>query len=361
MKNTIIKKMSSVLLSGAFGISVLAGAVPVTVFAEETEETQETAAEAEETEVTAAETEAEAEEQEFTVETADGQTETIVNKTGDSVSEVSYETDDDKDTLLVTEENGTVHTFEDADLTQASGYSIVKKLSFFFVYGTASDGDEQWFYETADDVTLDEPVTMYTIGMVNIREEPDGDSTLLGTADLDSEVEVLGGTSKWFRANQDDVSGYIAARYLTEDQDEAESAATTEENARAASGEGDAAASEEDSGYDGSSGYDDYSYDDSSSYDYSYDDSYSYDSYDYGYDDSYSYDSYDYSYDDSSSYDSYDSGYDDSSSYDYSYDSGSADTGSSEVGREAVYDCDGSGGGYYIVTYSDGSESYEDF
>ncbi|MCD7736779.1 MAG: hypothetical protein LUI07_07455, partial [Lachnospiraceae bacterium] len=38
--------------------------------------------------------------------------------------------------------------------------------------------------------------------------------------------------------------------------------------------------------------------------------------------------------------------------------SGSSKT---EVSREAVYDCDGSGHGYYVVTYSDGSVEYIDF
>ncbi len=42
-------------------------------------------------------------------------------------------------------------------------------------------------------------------------------------------------------------------------------------------------------------------------------------------------------------------------------DSGGSSGGVTEVSRQPVYDCDGSGGGYYIITYSDGSVKYEDF
>ena len=40
---------------------------------------------------------------------------------------------------------------------------------------------------------------------------------------------------------------------------------------------------------------------------------------------------------------------------------GSSSSGKTVVSKEKVYDCDGSGGGYYVITYSDGSVEYEDF
>ncbi len=49
--------------------------------------------------------------------------------------------------------------------------------------------------------------------------------------------------------------------------------------------------------------------------------------------------------------------YDDSSYEDY----GSADDGSGEVNRQQYLDCDGSGHGYYEITYADGSIGYEEF
>lgn len=40
---------------------------------------------------------------------------------------------------------------------------------------------------------------------------------------------------------------------------------------------------------------------------------------------------------------------------------GSSDGGRTVVSKQPVYDCDGSGHGYYIITYSDGSVEYEEF
>jgi len=50
-----------------------------------------------------------------------------------------------------------------------------------------------------------------------------------------------------------------------------------------------------------------------------------------------------------------------SSSSSSSSSSGSSSSGKTVVSKEAVYDCDGSGHGYYIITYSDGSVEYKDF
>ena len=53
-------------------------------------------------------------------------------------------------------------------------------------------------------------------------------------------------------------------------------------------------------------------------------------------------------------------------SYSYEYDAESegetsASSERTEVGRQAYDDCDGSGHGYYEITYSDGSVEYEEY
>ncbi|MCC8102499.1 MAG: SH3 domain-containing protein, partial [Clostridiales bacterium] len=69
---------------------------------------------------------------------------------------------------------------------------------------------------------------------VTVRESADGSSEALGYADRGSELEVLGGTSTWFLITQGDLTGYVAARYLTVDAEEAQAAVEAEENAQAA-------------------------------------------------------------------------------------------------------------------------------
>ena len=41
--------------------------------------------------------------------------------------------------------------------------------------------------------------------------------------------------------------------------------------------------------------------------------------------------------------------------------SGSQSSGKHEVGRQKFDDCDGSGHGYYIITYSDGSTATQNY
>ncbi|MCD7744760.1 MAG: SH3 domain-containing protein [Lachnospiraceae bacterium] len=308
------KKAGSILLAALMGVSGLTGAYGFTVSAEEETEA-ETVAE------TAAETEVEVTELEITV---DGETLTVTNATGLDILMLTYETGSTADAseanaaeaeedneaedaaeeagtdgeaetevevsapqVIATEADGTTHTFASVDVSGLSDLTIIEKIGFLFLYGTDASGEKKNFYEVADEVTLDEPVTMYATGQVNIREAADGSSALLGSVARGGEVQVVGGTSAWFKITQDDITGYVAARYLTMEESEAEAAVAQESEARSALEAAAAAAA--------------------------------------------------------------------------AASSASSSGGATEVSREPVYDCDGSGHGYYIVTYSDGSVAYVDF
>ncbi len=170
----------------------------------------------------------------FEVEAGENGTVTLTNDTGAAISEVTYTEADDASggSLLITEEDGTEHTFENVDLTEEQNYNIIAKFSFFYVIGEEyeEEGEDEareevWNYEDADGIELDEPVTMYVLADMNIRAEGDTDAEIVGSADVGTEVEVSGGTPIWFSVTQGDTEGYIAARYLTEDEEEAEEAA----------------------------------------------------------------------------------------------------------------------------------------
>ncbi|MCD8348958.1 MAG: SH3 domain-containing protein [Lachnospiraceae bacterium] len=261
MKKRLATKAGSILLAAALGVS---GAVGTGTFAFAEEETEAAATEME-TETAAEEAEAvEPTEVEVTL----GETTlTIMNETGIALSEVSAgeltgETDEsdqteaDADnaeataeeqaglTLVFTQEDGTEHAFEvseESELTALTDLTLTEKLGFFFLYGTDANGDAKYFYETADEITLEESVTMYATGSVTIREEADGSSEALGYVDRGSEVEVLGGTSTWFQIKQGETTGYVAARYLTADEAEAQAAVDAEASAQEAAAQ-DAAA-----------------------------------------------------------------------------------------------------------------------
>ncbi len=170
----------------------------------------------------------------FEVEVGDNGTVDLKNDTGAGISEITYTEADDKSggSLLITEDDGTEHTFEDVDLTEEKDYNIIAKFSFFYVIGEEYEEEnedeakeEVWNYEDADAIELSEPVSMYVLADMNIREEAEKDAEIVGSVDVGTEVEVSGGTPIWFSVTDGDTEGYIAARYLTEDQEEAEEAA----------------------------------------------------------------------------------------------------------------------------------------
>ncbi|MCD7832779.1 MAG: SH3 domain-containing protein [Lachnospiraceae bacterium] len=255
MKKKFATKAGSMLLAAVLGVSGACGAGTF-VFAEEEAETAVAELETETVEDTEAAEPAEVE------VTLDETALTIRNETGFAVSEVSAadltadedgENDAEEGTdsdsaestgeepaglaLVFTLEDGTEHVFEvseASELIALADLTLTEKIGFFFLSGTDANGDAKFFYETADEITLEESVTMYAIGSVTIREEADGSSEALGYVDRGSEVEVLGGTSAWFLVKQSETTGYVAARYLTADEAEAQAAVEAEASAQAA-------------------------------------------------------------------------------------------------------------------------------
>jgi len=282
-KTVVAKKTGSILLAVLLGVSGAMGSCCVMAAEAETEAesvADDVEAETEASDMAAeAETEIEVTELEITL---DGVTLTIANTTGiaiasaaaqsnssdddaegtsegaDDAEDASGDTEDaeadsssDSDAsgeeetaasdaalaLVLTAEDGTVHTLEiadEAELEALSGLTLLNKIGFFSLTGTDANGDAKYYYETADEITLEESVTMYTTGMLTVRESADGSSEALGYVDRGSEVEVLGGTSAWLLISQGDLTGYAASRFLTTEESEAQAAVDEEANARAA-------------------------------------------------------------------------------------------------------------------------------
>ncbi|MCD8336645.1 MAG: SH3 domain-containing protein [Lachnospiraceae bacterium] len=246
MRTGYSKQAGSILLAVLLGVS---GAMGTGCMAFAEEETEAVSAQTELETAPEADTEADAEIVITELEITLGEeTLTVSNATGIVVESAAAEATEDADSeaadendaetaLVFAAEDGTVHTFEienAAELTALADLTLTEKIGFFFLYGTDADGNVKNYYETADEITLEASVTMYTTGQVIVRESADGSSEALGYVDRGSELEVLGGTSAWFLISQDDLTGYVAARYLTADEDEALAAVEAEENAQAA-------------------------------------------------------------------------------------------------------------------------------
>ena len=200
--------------------------------------------------------------------------------------------------LTLTGEDGEVHVFADADVTAMTDPVLVKDNGFLYIEYKNAEGKDKEAAETADEVEFDKEVTMYVVNDVYGRAEANGDSEALAVASLGQEVTVTGAAPKWYKVVMGETTGYIARSFLSKDKESADAAVKAEEAAQAqAAAEAQAAAAAAQQ----------------------------------------------------------------AASQASSGQSAAAPQGKYEVSRQAYDDCDGSGHGYYEITYSDGSTAREEY
>lgn len=200
--------------------------------------------------------------------------------------------------LTLTGEDGEVHVFADADVTAMTDPVLVKDNGFLYIEYKNAEGKDKEAAETADEVEFDKEVTMYVVNDVYVRAEANGDSEALAVASLGQEVTVTGAAPKWYKVVMGETTGYIARSFLSKDKESADAAVKAEEAAQAqAAAEAQAAAAAAQQ----------------------------------------------------------------AASQASSGQSAAAPQGKYEVSRQAYDDCDGSGHGYYEITYSDGSTAREEY
>lgn len=307
-----MKRQAVKAMLGLAVVSVLGMTAPAVSAAETETETETVSTELEtETEETEAETEAAPD-----VEVKkDGETiVTLKNESGYVVKEAvvgaaeeeteTAETETEAESegivtgLTLTGEDGEVHVFADADVTAMTDPVLVKDNGFLYIEYKNAEGKDKEAAETADEVEFDKEVTMYVVNDVYVRAEANGDSEALAVASLGQEVTVTGAAPKWYKVVMGETTGYIARSFLSKDKESADAAVKAEEAAKAqAAAEAQAAAAAAQQ----------------------------------------------------------------AASQASSGQSAAAPQGKYEVSRQAYDDCDGSGHGYYEITYSDGSTAREEY
>ncbi len=159
--------------------------------------------------------------------------------------------------VTLTDAEGETHEINGVDLSGVADLSAVERLGFVYLTGTDAEGKAVYFAEEAEETELDESETMYTISRVNIREDADPEAEVVVVAEVNTEVEVLGGTAEWYHVKSGEDEGYIAQQYLTFDAEEAQAAQQKAEEeaaaAAAAQAEAEAAAAASGSASSGSS------------------------------------------------------------------------------------------------------------
>ena len=297
MKMKSVKAFLSIVTAASLAVSA-----PAAVFAED--------AAAQEAEAQDSDGEATAED--FTIAFDGGElsvtnqtTQTIkVAKLVEAAADDSKEADNSEETadvskeakmdLVLTEEDGTEHTFQDVTVDKWKDAVLVNSYEFLYINYKDESGKDQDAAETADERTFDEPITMYVSANVHVRKEADKESESLKVAALGDEFKVIAAVPGWFKVENGDDTGYVFHSYLTEDKAAVDALVKAKQEADAAAAQAAAAAAAQ-------------------------------------------------------------------AVQQQAAAAAAQPAQKTEVSRQAYDDCDGSGHGYYEITWSDGSVTYENY
>ena len=297
MKMKSVKAFLSIVTAASLAVSA-----PAAVFAED--------AAAQEAEAQDSDGEATAED--FTI-AFDGGELSVTNQTTQTIKEAklveaaaddSEEADNSEETadaskeakmdLVLTEEDGTEHTFQDVTVDKWKDAVLVNSYEFLYINYKDESGKDQEAAETADERTFDEPITMYVSANVHVRKEADKESESLKVAALGDEFKVIAAVPGWFKVENGDDTGYLFHSYLTEDKAAVDALVKAKQEADAAAAQAAAAAAAQ-------------------------------------------------------------------AAQQQAAAAAAQPAQKTEVSRQAYDDCDGSGHGYYEITWSDGSVTYENY
>ena len=122
--------------------------------------------------------------------------------------------------LVITEENGGVHTFDQVEVENWTDPLIFDEYGFLYIRYTDAEGTTQEAAETAEEKTFEGAVTMYASSNVHIRETADQESESLKVLQLGDEVTGVGAVPGWIKVENDDVTGYVYHSYVTENKEQ---------------------------------------------------------------------------------------------------------------------------------------------
>lgn len=215
------------------------------------------------------------------------------SKEADNSEETADASKEAKMNLVLTEEDGTEHTFQDVTVDKWKDAVLVNSYEFLYINYKDESGKDQEAAETADERTFDEPITMYVSANVHVRKEADKESESLKVAALGDEFKVVAAVPGWFKVENGDDTGYVFHSYLTEDKAAVDALVKAKQEADAAAAQAAAAAAQ--------------------------------------------------------------------AAQQQAAAAAAQPAQKTEVSRQAYDDCDGSGHGYYEITWSDGSVTYENY
>ena len=212
-----------------------------------------------------------------------------------------------------TDEKGESHTIQDVDKedVEEDTLALVKYGSFLALqYDSKEQNASKRLVEEGDELLFAEAKTMYVLDDVYVRAQPEFAAEPVLVAGRGSEIQVTGEFPKWYQMKLEDGEGFISKSYVTAKKEEAEQAAAADAQARAAKAAEQQAAeqAQEEAAWTDQAGVGDAS-----------------------------------------------------ASWSGGDTAEAAPQERMEVSRQAYDDCDGSGHGYFEITYSDGTVEIQEY
>ena len=242
-EKTMKKKTIQMLVCGMTAMAlVLGGGSVAPANAAETETTQtesaETTAGEEHTETETASTEENSEtetEKAADVEVTEGGKAlwTVDNQSGVSFEKAVLTEKE----LVLTDEKGESHTIQDVDKEdiEENTLALVKYGSFLALqYDSKEQNASKRLVEEGEELLFAEAKPMYVLDDVYVRAQPEFDAEPVSVAGRGSEIQVTGEFPKWYQMKLEDGEGFISKSYVTAKKEEAEQAAAADAQARAA-------------------------------------------------------------------------------------------------------------------------------
>lgn len=120
--------------------------------------------------------------------------------------------------LVLTEKDGTVHTFEDVTADKWTEPVLTEEYEILYVSFKDENGKDAEAAEKAEEKKLEKSVTVWTSDDVNIRKEADQKSEALKVLPMGTECEVTAVAPGWLFVKAGELTGYVNHKYLTEDK-----------------------------------------------------------------------------------------------------------------------------------------------
>ena len=220
-------------------------------------------------------------------------------ETADADSKEATEATEEKiNNLVLTMEDGTEHIFEDVKTEDWNEPSLYEEYGMFYISYKDVAGKDQEASEKADEKAFDEEKTVYATTKVNVREEPSTDAKAVKVVVLGAEFKATAVCPGWIKVKGETVEGYVSHLYVTEDKEKVDQLVAEQKAAEEAAAKAAAEAQAAAAAQAQAAA---------------------------------------------------------------EAQAAAAAQPVTEVSRQAYDDCDGSGHGYYEITYSDGSVGYEEY